>query len=495
MNTARGKHDRQQAEIHVVVRHLVDDRGPAPPSIAARRSRCARPAARPPWRSRKATLSRGRRCGPATPGIASNDRRASRSSPAPWTCEWLASTCSISVVPERGRPKTKTGRRVSRPAPASRAKKSRSNAAEQTVDEPLVIGRRRSRGGCDWSRGSRALASRRHSAARAYSPRPSRAWASAKRSRPRGLGAACRRSAALRGRPGRRRAASTARASPAGRAAARRPAASRAPCGTTARPRPCRRAPPGARPGSGRPRRSRAEAGWRRRSAREPRQTAIRPASAQPSAEMGRGPIGIERDHPLPAGDRLGRLFHLVVQLGQPLPEVDVARARARRPSSARPGASVNWPSLLQHQAEMGVRQGQLRVQPQRFQVRDLGVDQPLEHPQRVAQVVVQHRRVRDRGGPPPGNAARPPRPCPGPAASGPGWSGPARTPDRARRRGGNARAPRPSGPGRAARFPGCCGPPRNPAAARGRARAARRPRRSCPAPASAAPRLHSASG
>ena len=54
---------------------------------------------------------------------------------------WLARTCSIRVVPDRGNPKTNTG--LARRAGAeSRANKSRSKARTQPVDESLVIGRR-----------------------------------------------------------------------------------------------------------------------------------------------------------------------------------------------------------------------------------------------------------------------------------------------------------------------------------------------------------------
>src|SRR2546430_5097336 len=45
------------------------------------------------------------------------------SSPAPNTCEWLARICSVSVVPERGRPTMKMGRSVPRPKPHTRSKK------------------------------------------------------------------------------------------------------------------------------------------------------------------------------------------------------------------------------------------------------------------------------------------------------------------------------------------------------------------------------------
>ena len=52
-----------------------------------------------------------------TAGNESNSSCASQSSPAPNTRGWLASTCSVSDVPERGSPTTKTGRSVSMPNP------------------------------------------------------------------------------------------------------------------------------------------------------------------------------------------------------------------------------------------------------------------------------------------------------------------------------------------------------------------------------------------
>ena len=73
--------------------------------------------------------------------MASNVWRASRSSPAPWIRGGCEITCSISVVPERGRPKTNTGRRRVAPATGVRAKNSVSKASMQAVDEPLVLGR------------------------------------------------------------------------------------------------------------------------------------------------------------------------------------------------------------------------------------------------------------------------------------------------------------------------------------------------------------------
>ena len=62
-------------------------------------------------------VDRRHRSGRAPSGWPRTTAAPSRSSPAPWIRGWLASTCSIRVVPDRGRPKTKTGRRVSSPGP------------------------------------------------------------------------------------------------------------------------------------------------------------------------------------------------------------------------------------------------------------------------------------------------------------------------------------------------------------------------------------------
>ena len=59
--------------------------------------------------------SRGRPVRPSSSGITSNERRASRNSPAPWTWEWLASTCSIKC-----RARARQAKDEHRP-PASRA--------------------------------------------------------------------------------------------------------------------------------------------------------------------------------------------------------------------------------------------------------------------------------------------------------------------------------------------------------------------------------------
>ena len=106
-------------------------------------------------------------------------RRARDSSPAPKTWEWLASTCSTSVVPERGRPKTNTGRAVSSPCAAQRPGTLRREGGDQPIDEPgMLVGivqlsaaRRSSR--------AKALAGSRRAAASAWSPRPSATWARA----------------------------------------------------------------------------------------------------------------------------------------------------------------------------------------------------------------------------------------------------------------------------------------------------------------------------
>ena len=74
-----------------------------------------------------------------TAGTASMARRTSGSSPAPNTWEWLASTCSTRVVPERGMPKTKTGRGVSSPAPARRLEQLRREGGDQPIDVARVF--------------------------------------------------------------------------------------------------------------------------------------------------------------------------------------------------------------------------------------------------------------------------------------------------------------------------------------------------------------------
>ena len=100
--------------------------------------------------------------------------------------------------------------------------------------------------------------------------------------------------------------------------------------------------------------------------------------SAQPKDRCAPARSGLEGDHPLPAGNRLAGLFHLVVKLGQPLPEVGLVGLELD--GLLQPDQRVGQlPLALQHQPEVGVGDGQLRIQPQRFQVRSLGVDKPLE--------------------------------------------------------------------------------------------------------------------
>ena len=110
--------------------------------------------------------------------------------------------------------------------------------------------------------------------------------------------------------------------------------------------------------------------------------------------DMRARPSGAEGQHPLPAGNRLAGLFHLVVELGQPFPVGGVGRLQLD--GLLQPDQGVGELALaLQHKAEVGVGRGEVRVQPQCFQVRGPGVDQPVQHPQHVAEIVVQHRRIR----------------------------------------------------------------------------------------------------
>ncbi len=85
---------------------------------------------------------RGGPAWPTTSGKVSNERRTSRSSPAPWIAGWLAKTCSVKVVPERGRPNTNTGRSELDPASCKRAKNAAAELLQQHVDELLVLGGR-----------------------------------------------------------------------------------------------------------------------------------------------------------------------------------------------------------------------------------------------------------------------------------------------------------------------------------------------------------------
>ncbi len=109
-----------QAQVQGVFGHLIHDPGaPRPPSRACKLGevlfgQLPKRAAR----SRCGTHSIGAlACAPSTAGMASNDRRPSRSSPQPWTRGWLARICSSSVVPERGIPTTNTAAAAS-PAPS-----------------------------------------------------------------------------------------------------------------------------------------------------------------------------------------------------------------------------------------------------------------------------------------------------------------------------------------------------------------------------------------
>ena len=56
-------------------------------------------------------------------------RKTSSSSPAPWTFEWEARICSTKVVPDRGKPTTKTGRGSGSTQPRRRVMKSGGNEA------------------------------------------------------------------------------------------------------------------------------------------------------------------------------------------------------------------------------------------------------------------------------------------------------------------------------------------------------------------------------
>ncbi len=142
-----------------------------------------------------------------------------------------------------------------------------------------------------------------------------------------------------------------------------------------------------------------------------------------PQRQMRLHAIGVERDNALPARNRIGRLFQLVVQLGQPLPEFGVARARARPPSSARPPLRRPDPSAATPRRDgrwtaagwgssagpRGKKPGRRRTAPApAARCPGCGARPPSW----------------GRGAPPLDCAAAPPRPCRDRAGSGPGWSG-----------------------------------------------------------------------
>ena len=104
--------------------------------------------------------------------------------------------------------------------------------------------------------------------------------------------------------------------------------------------------------------------------------------------------LGRQRQYALPAGNRLARLLALVLELGQVFPERRVGRLQLDGLLEPDQGV-VELALFLQDQPQVGLGQGQLRVEPQRLEVRRPGLDEPVEPPQDIAQVVVQGRQVR----------------------------------------------------------------------------------------------------
>ena len=330
--------------------------------------------------------------------MASNVCRARRSSPAPWIREWLASTCSISVVPERGKPKTNTGRRVGARRRPVRREEVRPERRNEAVDKALVLGRdvgtlfRRgpAPGPGRWpAAGNRRRAAifapavqdagPGRTADGARGPSPSLGSASVLQGRQVGVG---QLAAQQRRQPGVRQ--------------GKTPAASARRRGTPLRPRP-------ARPCSScnPPRFSWAAArSGCNRSAVAVMLGGLGRAGlllAMPSPGRG-GPPPVPapgRAGPFPAGNGLGELFPLRVQLGQVLPKGRRCRAPARPPASARPGrrraglpaarpvpgGRATWPDWGPAESLPGRRPWHRRIWS--------------ECQQGVAQVVVQRRQVR----------------------------------------------------------------------------------------------------
>ena len=92
--------------------------------------------------------------------------------------------------------------------------------------------------------------------------------------------------------------------------------------------------------------------------------------------------------------DRLGRVLPLHVQLGQELLERGIGRIELDAPFQ--PGEGVVELALAeQRQAEVGVGRSEVGLEPERLEVRRLGLDVPVQGAQGIPEVVVQRRHVR----------------------------------------------------------------------------------------------------
>ncbi len=105
-------------------------------------------------------------------------------------------------------------------------------------------------------------------------------------------------------------------------------------------------------------------------------------------------PSWFEGQHASPAGNGLGILFPLHLQVGQVFPKGPVLRPHLD--GLLQPGQGIaEFPLLLQDQPQPGMRLGRIGVEPDRFQVRGFGIEGSAQRLQGVAQIVVHGRQVR----------------------------------------------------------------------------------------------------
>ena len=102
---------------------------------------------------------------------------------------------------------------------------------------------------------------------------------------------------------------------------------------------------------------------------------------------------GRELDRPPPARDRVAGFVAVAVQVGQLLPEKRVMPVQINRLAVPRQRL-VESPLAPERHAHVQVRQRQLGIEPERFEVRGAGLEHPVHDAKHVTHVVVQDRHV-----------------------------------------------------------------------------------------------------
>ena len=135
-----GQDEADQPEEPDVVMHLVDDAGGTRGCQAQPAGRCT---GEPRFRPRLGSGSRGPRsawpAGGRPPGQASENMVQVVQLAAPQTAGCEARICSRRLVPERGRPTTKTGRAVGVARVSGVVERSGREGRDHSVDEPRLI--------------------------------------------------------------------------------------------------------------------------------------------------------------------------------------------------------------------------------------------------------------------------------------------------------------------------------------------------------------------